>query len=104
MERSKADSFTAYLEYKQRLDKQQRSAPATGGTAFSILEVLAGNAGQGMTAPELQAASGMSLLDFAEALKRLRDSGYVTVSGDPGHEIVELTRLGADTASLVRPT
>ena len=98
MERSKADSFTAYLEYKQQLEKQK--TPATGGTALSILAALAKNANQSLPVAELQPASGMSLLDFAEALKRLRDSGYITMTGTPGQETVALTPLGNDVASL----
>jgi hypothetical protein len=42
------------------------------GTAFSLLTALAGNFGQPMTLiPDLQAASGMSFNDFAEAVRRL---------------------------------
>jgi len=97
MAQSKAESFTAYLEAKQRARK---SAPAAGGTAFSILAVLAGNTGLPMSLTDLQAASGMSFTSFAEAIKRLRDSDYITLSGAPGSEAAQLTKLGAEVASL----
>jgi len=101
MGQSNASSFTAYLEEKQRWEKAKKSAPVAGGTALSILAVLAGSAGQSMTLmPNLQAASGMSFTSFAEAIKRLQDSGYITLLGAPGNESAQLTKLGADVASL----
>ena len=99
MERSKAESFTVYLKEKQRLERA--TAPATGGTAMSILAALAG--GSHMALTELQSASGMSFADFAEAIQRLQNSGYLILSGDPGREVAELTRLGEDVAQLARP-
>jgi DNA-binding IclR family transcriptional regulator len=103
MERSKADSFTAYLQEKQRLEKAERPAPVAGGTALSLLGALAEASERRMALAELQTASGMTFADFAEALKRLQASGYVTVSGAPGGETAELTRLGEDVAELARP-
>jgi len=100
---SKADSFTAYLEAKQRAERAKKSAPAAGGTALSILAVLAGNAGQSMPLPDLQAASGMSFTSFAEAIKRLRDSDYIALVGAPGAESAQLTKLGTEVASLAEP-
>ncbi len=102
MAQSKAESFTAYLEAKQRWEKEKQATPVAGGTALSILAVLAGNAGQLMPIPDLQAASGMSFTSFADAIKRLRDSDYITLVGAPGSESVQLTKLGADVASLAR--
>lgn len=99
MAQSKADSFTAYLEAKQRAKK---SATA-GGTALSILSVLAGNAGQPMSLTDLQAGSGMNFTSFAEAIKRLRDSDYITLTGAPGSESAELTKMGTEVASLAQP-
>ena len=103
MERSKADSFTAYLQEKQRLEKAERPAPAAGGTALSLLGALAEAPERPMALAELHTASGMTFGDFAEALKRLQASGYVTISGAPGGETAELTRLGEDVAELARP-
>ncbi|MGA2592917.1 MAG: hypothetical protein ABSH32_23635 [Bryobacteraceae bacterium] len=101
MAQSKAESFTAYLEAKQRWDRAKKAAPTVGGgTALSILAVLAGNAGQPMPLTDLQAASDMSFSSFAEAIKRLQDSGYLTLVGTPGAESAQLTKLGAEVASL----
>jgi hypothetical protein len=85
MERSKAESLTAYLEEKQRMDRSER-------TALSIRGTLAKAPGGRMALVALQAASGMSFLAFAEALRRLQASGYFTVNGAPGREKAEPVR------------
>ena len=102
MAQSKADSFTAYLEAKQRAEKAKQSPPASaGGTALSILAVLAGNAGLPMPlVPDLQTASGMTFSGFADAIKRLQETGYITLVGPPGSEVAQLTNLGAQVAPL----
>ena len=99
MERGKADSFTAYLEAKQRL---QPSAPtATGATPLSLLFKLA-EVGQ-MALAELQAVSGMPFGEFAASVKDLSTSGYLTISGEPGHEVAKLTQLGENVSRLAHP-
>ena len=100
MDRPKADSFTAYLEAKQRSERS-RQAP-TGGTAFSLLNILADAQGKQMPIAELMAASGMPFGAFADALKSLGELGYLTLSGPPASEIVALTKLGEDVSKLAR--
>jgi hypothetical protein len=95
----RADSFTAFLEAKQRL--QPSAAAATGVTPLSLLFMLA-EAGP-MPLADLQAASGMAFGDFAVAVKDLGNSGYLTVSGEPGHENAKLTPLGENVSRLARP-
>jgi len=96
---AKADSFTAYLEAKQRL---KPSAPtAAGATPLSLLFKLAESGP--MPLADLQAASGMAFGDFALAVSDLGNSRYLEVSGDPGHEVAKLTPLGENVASLARP-
>lgn len=100
MERSKADSFTAFLEAKQRLKSSAR--PASGGTPLTLLSKLAEAPNQQMPVTELMAASGMPFGDFAEALKSLGDLGYLTLTGPPSNEVSQLTKLGEDVARLAR--
>jgi hypothetical protein len=100
MAQSKAESFTAYLEAKQRWERQKHTPG--GGTAFSILTALADSAEHPMLWPALQAAVGMSFATFAGAVKRLLESGYITLTGAPGSEVARLTVLGADVADLAR--
>jgi len=87
----------------QKWEKQKQATPVATGTAFSVLALLAGNAGLPMSLSDLQAASGMDFTNFAEALKRLQESGYITLSGSPANESALLTEFGADVASLARP-
>jgi DNA-binding IclR family transcriptional regulator len=102
MERPNTDSFTAYLEAKQRLQVAAPESPAAAGpTALSLLFKLA-EAGQ-MPLAELQAASGMPFTEFAAAVKDLSNSGYLTVSGAPGHEVAKLSPLGENVSRLARP-
>jgi hypothetical protein len=108
MDSSKVTSFIPYLEAKQKEQRQMREAPkpaatSTGGTALSLLTVLANAPAGGMKLAELQPASGMNYLEFSEALKRLSDSGYLTVTGAPGSEVAQLTKVGAEVADLSRP-
>jgi len=106
MERSKADSFTAYLEEKQRLRSSApaANAPASqGSTPLSLLFKLAEAPKPEMKLSDLQTASGMPFTTFAETLKSLGDLGYVTVTGAPGSEVVVLTALGQDVSRLARP-
>ena len=111
MARSAAESFTAYLQEKQRLKSGARvpTAPASaapgvaGSTPLSLLFKLAEAPKSEMKLSDLQAASGMSFTVFAETVKSLTDSGYVTVTGAPGNEVVVLTALGLDVSRLARP-
>ncbi len=100
MERSKADSFTAFLEERQRL---RSSAPNTsGGTPLTLLFRLGEAPKQQMPVTELMTASGLAFKDFADALKSLGDSGYVTLTGPPTNEVATLTKLGEDVVRLAR--
>ena len=104
MERSKADSFTAFLTEKQRLKAmRQPQQQGAGATPLSLLNVLAEAPQQQMPVQELQAASGMSFTGFATALKALQESGYLALSGPPGGESAVLTPLGVDVTGLARP-
>ena len=102
MQRSKADSFTAYLEEKQRL-KATPAVSAGGNTPLSLLFTLAEAPQAEMKLAELQAATGMPFEEFASAIKNLGDLRYLTVAGSPGSEIVTLTALGRDVSRLARP-
>ena len=104
MERLKADSFTAFLEAQesQKVSAQKTSlaAPASGGTALTLLFRLAQAPKKQMPVAELMASSGLAFTDFAEALKSLGDLGYLTLAGPPGNELASLTKLGDDVSRL----
>jgi hypothetical protein len=101
MERSKAESITAYLEARQ----QQRAAPdapASGGTSLGLLAALAAAPQGTMALADLHKASGMNFGDFFQAIKRLADTGFLTVSGQFGSETAQITKLGSEVADLAR--
>lgn len=106
MERSKADSFTAFLEAEQSrkvsAQKTSLAAPAAGGTALTLLVTLAQAPKQQMPVAELMVSSGLAFTNFAEALKSLGDLGYLTLAGPPGNELASLTKLGDDVSRLAR--
>ena len=101
MERSKAESFTAYLEARQK-ERAAPPVPASGGTSLGLLAALAGAPQWAMALAELQQASGMNFADFSQSIKRLEDTGYLTVGGQPGSETAQLTKLGSQVADLAR--
>lgn len=103
MAQSNANSFTTYLEEKQRRERGRRATQLAEGTPLSILLVPAENAGQPMLLPDLQAARDMSFFIFARAIKRLLDSDYIVLFGAPGSESAQLTKLGAEVALLALP-
>jgi hypothetical protein len=96
---SKADSFSAYLEAVQR---SKSATPPANGTPLSLLNALAGAEKKSMPLTELMNSSGMAFPEFAEALKTLRDSGYLTLGGPPSAELVTLTSQGEDVSRLAR--
>jgi predicted transcriptional regulator len=100
MERPKADSFTTYLEEKQRAAASAQKAP--GGTPLTVVLTLADAPERQMPLTELMRLTGLALVDFAEAVKTLSDSGYITVKGSPGSEVAGLTNLGQVLAQMAR--
>src|ERR1035438_3256554 len=70
--------------------------------AFSVIALLAGNVVQPMPLRDLQAASGMDFTNFDDAIKRLQELHYITLSGGPSSESAQLTEFGTEIASLAR--
>ena len=96
---SKADSFSAYLEAMKRTKSATHAA--TSGTPLSLMSLLEKADNKTMPLTELMAASGMPFPDFADAMKSLHQSGYVTLSGPPA-ETVALTPQGEQVCGLLR--
>lgn len=93
-QQSNAGSFYAYLEASQRT----AANPPVNGATMALLNMLdaADQKQKGVT--DLMVASGMSFTNFADALKSLQDSGYVTVNGEGALQIAKLTALGQEVA------
>lgn len=100
MERPKADSFITFLETQQRM---KPSAPSSlEASPLKLLFKLAEFPEHQLQVTKLMAASGMAFTDFAEALKNLKDSGYLTLIGPPSNEEAALTELGEGVSRLAK--
>jgi DNA-binding MarR family transcriptional regulator len=86
------------MEYQKKLNEQRPKA-----SPLTLLEILARQAGPSLPLFDLQAQSGMDPSRYAEALKSLRDAGYITVEGEALEQVVRLTDRGADVVRLARP-
>jgi len=100
MPQSKAESFSAYL---QAWEQSQPTSAASSGNAMAVLRALAAADEKQLGVKDLMTASGMSITDFADALKSLQQSGFLTISGPPSAEVARLTTLGEDVVRLARP-
>lgn len=101
MAQSKADSFSAYLEAKER---SKSNVSTGGGTSLALLHALANADQKQMPVQELMTASGMALTNFADALKNLQTSGYLTLTGPPSSQLAKLTPLGEEVSRLANTT
>src|ERR1039457_646528 len=94
----KPGSFAPYMEYAQRDKRDARPAPASPLTLLDLLQD-----GGEMSLTRLETLSGMEAQRYRDALKSLRDAGYVSIAGDALDGVVKLTDKGAEVARLVRP-
>jgi DNA-binding IclR family transcriptional regulator len=69
----KPGSFLPFLEYSQR---EKLAAPA------SLLDILARQIQPCLPIGDLQTLSGMEASRYREALKSLRDAGYIAIEGE----------------------
>jgi len=53
--------------------------------------------------PDLQTLSGMDPARYRDALKSLRDAGYIVIDGRTLEEVVKLTDKGEEVTRLARP-
>jgi DNA-binding PadR family transcriptional regulator len=98
----KLGSFAPYLEYMQR-DKTAEP-PSRPASPLTLLEILARQDRPALSMPDLQTLGGMEPARYREALKSLRDAGYISIDGPPLEEVVRLTDKGGEVARLARPT
>ena len=89
-------TFRPYLEYTNR-EKPARPSPIT------LLEILARQDRPTLPLFELQTLSGMEPSPYGEALKSLRDAGYIAIEGEAPEQVVRLTGGGSAVVLLARP-
>jgi hypothetical protein len=90
-------TFLPYMEAEKQLSKPAKVSPLT------LLEILGRQSQQSLPMFELQAKSGLEPSRYGEALKSLRDAGYITIDGEALEQVVRLTDSGANVALLARP-
>jgi hypothetical protein len=93
----KVGSFSAYLEYAER--SKNESAKAVSGP-LGLLNVLAQAPNSELPFDLLLKLSAMDAGAFRDALKDLRDAGFIQVSGATLEETVKLTPKGTEVAKL----
>jgi len=86
------------MEYKRKFDEQQRKA-----SPLALLEILARHTAQSLPIFDLQAQGGMEPARYGEALKSLRDAGYITIEGEAPEQIIRLTGRGSEVVQLAKP-
>jgi hypothetical protein len=98
--KSKAGSFLPFLEASRRKESIPQSAP---GSPLTLLEILARQTQQALPLFDLQTLGNMPPSRYAEALKSLRDAGYIAIAGEAPEQIVQLTDSGFQVSQLARP-
>jgi hypothetical protein len=98
--KSKAGSFLPFLESSQRDKMSSRSAPAS---PLALLEILARQSQQASPLFDLQTLGGMDPSRYADALKGLKDSGYIAITGEAPEQMVQLMASDAGVVRLARP-
>lgn len=99
----KPGSFAPYLEYMQRDQRNLCAHSPSAPSPLTLLEILARQVQTSLPLPDLQTLSGMDPARYREALKTLRETGYISIEGPALEEIVKLTEKGADIGRLARP-
>ncbi len=96
----KAGSFLPFLESSQRERLPNQSAPSS---PLALLEILARQAQQSLPIFDLQTLGGIEPSRYAEALRGLKDAGYITIADEAPEQVVRLTASGAGVVRLARP-
>ncbi len=87
-----------FLEYEnQRAEQRPKASP------LAVLEILFRQPQQALRIFDLQGPSGMDPVRYADALKGLRDAGYITIEGEAPEQTVSLTERGREVVRLAKP-
>lgn len=93
-------SFLPFLESSERKGSTTQSAPSS---PLTLLEILARQAQQSLSLFDLQTLGKMEPSRYAEALKSLRNAGYISIEGEAPEQVVRLTNPGIEVVQLARP-
>jgi hypothetical protein len=93
-------TFQPFMEAAKREGLYEQPAK---GSPLTLLEILIRQATRSLPIFDLQAQSGMEPSSYANALKSLRDAGYITVEGEGLEQVVRVTDRGAEMVRLAQP-
>jgi predicted transcriptional regulator len=88
-----------FLEAENRRAEQQRAK----ASPLTLLEILARGSTRALPIFDLQGQSEMEPSRYAEALKSLRDAGFIVIQGEALEQSVQLTDRGAEVVRLAKP-
>jgi hypothetical protein len=93
---SRADSFGTFLKSLQEAEGE------SAGRDRAVIELLRELTRSGpQPLHEVQEATGLGFLAFADAVKACVRADLVSISGPEGQETIELTQIGSRLASVV---
>jgi DNA-binding IclR family transcriptional regulator len=91
-------TFLPYLEAENKRQEQRPKA-----SPLTLLEILTRQSGRALLIFELQAKSGIEPARYGEALKSLRNAGYIDLEGEALEETIRLTHRGVEVERLAQP-
>jgi hypothetical protein len=104
VKKSDSDYFGTFLDTLGSSSSgptQVKSSPPVPGEGATLPRVLAFlSASPDVTLPDLASGIGSSLVETAQIVGKLSESGLILVTGDPGAERVSLTDAGRIVAEV----
>lgn len=91
-----------FLPYMEAVNREKRAQPKPA-SPLTLLEILARQLQQSLPLFELQTQSGMEPSRYAEALKSLRNAGYIEFVGEGFEGVIRLTPSGAQVVQIAQP-
>jgi hypothetical protein len=95
----RAGAALPFLEAENRRAEEQRAK----ASPLTLLEILSRQPGRALPIFDLQGQGGMDPSRYAEALKSLRDAGFIALEGEALEQVVRLTDRGAGVVRLAKP-
>jgi len=77
--------------------------PGNVPAVYGSLSILARQAQQSLPMFDLQTLGGLAPSRYAQALKSLRNAGYIAIGGEAPEQAIRPTGRGAEVIRLARP-
>jgi hypothetical protein len=89
------------LPFLEAENKRQEHRPKA--SPLTLLQILSRQSQRSLPMFDLQAQAGMEPSRYGEALKSLRDAGYIEIQGEAPEQMIHLTESGLNVTLLTRP-